>query len=116
MSEHKRIIIIAERCSDPFVFMGWHLYAREKTDGSRNTNGGWGWLPRGECDSVAIPRICAELGYGGIPESDRYSEEQARVFHELYPRGRVTSAANEEEENARWEALEQEAARKGDRS
>ncbi len=27
-------------------YMGWHLYLRDRTDGSRNDDGEWGWIRR----------------------------------------------------------------------
>ena len=38
--------IIAEYC-DADLFTGWHLYERDRYDGSPNEDGDWGWLRRG---------------------------------------------------------------------
>jgi len=44
--EESRWFILPEFCEGSYegFFRGWHLYLRQRTDGSRNDDGDWGWI------------------------------------------------------------------------
>lgn len=70
--------IIPEFCHADF-FHGWHIYERERIDGSRNSDGDWGWF-QGALSIMPVRNLCVELGYVDMPAvtydtgSGRYRE------------------------------------------
>jgi len=86
----KRVYLLAEYCPGPF-YMGWHLYLRDRNDGSPNDErwDGWGWLRMGGAytELASLHAFLAALGHEG-PFPERHREERfAEWFAGKFPGG-----------------------------
>lgn len=57
--------IIPEYCSHA-IYHGWHLYERDRPDGSRNDDGDWGWF-QGSLSLMRVRALCASIGHDDMP-------------------------------------------------
>lgn len=80
------MFILAEYCCSHF-YHGWHLYERNRNDGSRNDDpwDWWGWL-RGELQQRHVRDLCVEIGYDA-PAVTRHGQELAEWFAATFPNG-----------------------------
>lgn len=53
-------VLIAEYCGGQF-YMGWHLYYRQRADGSRNDDGEWGWIRRSSLLTHRIGELLSKI-------------------------------------------------------
>jgi hypothetical protein len=85
-----RRYLIAEYCRGPF-YMGWWMYARDRNDGSENTENRWerwGWLQSAEpwSDHAAAWKLCCDMGHEPPPVA-RYKQDFAEWFAGQFPAG-----------------------------
>ena len=78
--------ILPEYCSAD-LFMGWHLYERDRRDGSRNDDGDWGWIRASSFGMNNVKRLCDELGHTDMPPVDRYNDGFIDEFARRFPDG-----------------------------
>jgi hypothetical protein len=79
------VYILPEFCHHDF-FNGWHLYERERADGSRNSDGEWGWL-QGPLSCGRVRELCVLMGYADMPEVHyRYGSGEYRKFVDEFAR------------------------------
>jgi hypothetical protein len=72
-----------EFCSHDF-FHGWHLYERDRNDGSRNDDGDWGWIRSSSMRASDVQKFCREFLHLDMPtDYEKFVDEFARRF----PRG-----------------------------
>ncbi|WP_455387604.1 hypothetical protein [Petrachloros mirabilis] len=78
--------LIAEYCCSQF-YHGWHLYQRDRNDGSRNDDpwDWWGWL-RGDFRHQEIYDLLVSAGYDP-PKPKWHSQELAEWFAANLPNG-----------------------------
>lgn len=78
--------VLAAYCPGPF-YMGWHLYLREKADGRRNSDGGWGWEQGAGGEECGVRDLVKRLGHTpppptstGFPSDDAFKRWFAVTF------------------------------------
>jgi len=60
------VYILPEFCDHAF-YHGWHLYERERADGTRNSDGEWGC----GLSLYRVRQLCIQIGHVDMPELDR---------------------------------------------
>lgn len=75
-----------EYCSGPF-YMGWHIYERDRNDGSINDSGDWGWIRSSSLWMDGVKRLCDELGHSDMPAVVRYEGRFIDEFARRFPNG-----------------------------
>ena len=85
----KRVYILPEYC-DADLFTGWHLYERDRRDGSPNDDGSWGWLRRGiSLRELArlLPDLPQPIGISDTFKDIEWHNRFVAAFVDRFPAG-----------------------------
>jgi hypothetical protein len=84
------VFLYPEYC-DADLFTGWHLYLRDRNDGSPNDDGGWGWVRRSDMASRSLAALFPELPqlttYEGVEAEIAWHNRFITAFVAKYPKG-----------------------------